>query len=232
MPEWLQNAAVVDSTATAPQIAARLALAALFGWLIGVVYRWKRSGTWIPPTFPLTLVLLSVLIAMVTQVVGDHVARAFSLVGALSIVRFRTVVEDTQDIAFVIFAVVVGMAVGSGDLFVAVSGMLISFAVIVIAKLVGQSPWFQATANGSTLVASRLVLRTGLSQEVHHRVNAALLESIGAAELLAAETIRGGSAFEWTYKLSGATSSDPRSLVEKLANIEGVQGVSWRHNEH
>ena len=50
---------------------------------------------------------------MVTQVIGDNVARAFSLVGALSIVRFRTVVRDTQDTAYVIFAVAVGMAVGA-----------------------------------------------------------------------------------------------------------------------
>ena len=64
-------------------------------------------------SFTVTLVLLTILIAMVTQVIGDNVARAFSLVGALSIVRFRTVVRDTQDTAYVIFAVAVGMAVGS-----------------------------------------------------------------------------------------------------------------------
>ena len=81
------------------------------------------------PTFPVTLVLLSVLIAAFTQVIGDNIARAFSLVGALSIVRFRTVVRDTQDTAFVIFAVVVGMAVGARDL--AVSG--IGFAVVGVA---------------------------------------------------------------------------------------------------
>ena len=64
-------------------------------------------------SFVVTLVLLTILIAMVTQVIGDNVARAFSLVGALSIVRFRTVVRDTQDTAYVIFAVAVGMAVGA-----------------------------------------------------------------------------------------------------------------------
>ena len=69
--------------------------------------------------------LLAVLIAMVTQVIGDSVARAFSLVGALSIVRFRTVVRDTQDTAFVIFAVVVGMAVGARDPWVALIGLAI-----------------------------------------------------------------------------------------------------------
>ena len=50
---------------------------------------------------------------MVSMVIGNEIARAFSLVGALSIVRFRTVVEDTRDTAFVIFAVVVGMALGA-----------------------------------------------------------------------------------------------------------------------
>jgi len=59
----------------------------------------------------------------VTQVIGDNVARAFSLVGALSIVRFRTVVRDTQDTAYVIFAVVVGMAVGANDLWVSLIGI-------------------------------------------------------------------------------------------------------------
>ena len=49
-------------------------------------------------------------IAMVTQVTGQNVALAFSLVGALSIVRFRTVVQDTNDTAFVIFAVAGGTA--------------------------------------------------------------------------------------------------------------------------
>ena len=67
--------------------------------------------------------LLSILIAMVTQVVGDNVARAFSLVGALSIVRFRTVVRDTQDTAYVIFAVAIGMAIGAHHFWVALAGV-------------------------------------------------------------------------------------------------------------
>ena len=70
-----------------------------------------------------TLVLLTVLIAMVTMVIGDSIARAFSLVGALAIVRFRTVVEDTRDTAFVIFAVAVGMAAGAGFLKAALVGL-------------------------------------------------------------------------------------------------------------
>ena len=76
-------------------------------------------------SFVVTLVLLTILIAMVTQVIGDNVARAFSLVGALSIVRFRTVVRDTQDTAYVIFAVAVGMAVGANHPLVALCGLVV-----------------------------------------------------------------------------------------------------------
>src|SRR5262249_60485636 len=65
-------------------------------------------------SFLATLVLLAVLIALVTLVIGSNLARAFSLAGALSIVRFRTILEDTRDTAFVIYAVVAGMAAGTG----------------------------------------------------------------------------------------------------------------------
>jgi hypothetical protein len=63
---------------------------------LALIYRLTASESEVAPSFTATLVLLSILIAMVTQVIGDNVARAFSLVGALSIVRFRTVVRDTQ----------------------------------------------------------------------------------------------------------------------------------------
>ena len=88
------------------EVLLRLVLAALLGGVVALVYRRSRFEP--ASSFTATLVLLSILIAMVTQVVGDNVARAFSLVGALSIVRFRTVVRDTQDTAYVIFAVAIG----------------------------------------------------------------------------------------------------------------------------
>src|ERR671910_1932205 len=111
----------------------RLIAALAMGTLVAVIYKWARSSE--ASSFTATLVFLSILIAMVTQVIGDNVARAFSLVGALSIVRFRTVVRDTQDTAYVIFAVAVGMAVGAGHPGLAASGLgVIAFAAFVMRK--------------------------------------------------------------------------------------------------
>src|SRR2546426_2743328 len=129
MPDFLK-APFVNGPNVAPlDVLIRLLAALVLGGLVSWIYRRTRKRTEVTASFPVTLVLLSVLIAMVTQVIGDNVARAFSLVGALSIVRFRTVVRDTQDTAYVIFAVVVGMAVGAQDLAVAAIGL----AVVAIA---------------------------------------------------------------------------------------------------
>ena len=105
-------------------MAGRLLIAFALGVLVTRIYRWTHHREAKPPdSFLTTLALLTILITMSTQVIGDNVARAFSLVGALSIVRFRTAVQDTRDIAFVICAVVVGMAVGAGYLAVALTGL-------------------------------------------------------------------------------------------------------------
>src|SRR5262249_17479075 len=110
----------------------RLVASLLLGGLVAWIYRRTRREGQVSTSFASTLVLLSILIAMVTQVIGDNVARAFSLVGALSIVRFRTVVRDTEDTADVLFAVVIGMAVGARNLWVAFIGL----AVVGLAALV------------------------------------------------------------------------------------------------
>jgi hypothetical protein len=133
MPDWLQHVAPSNTPASQVhwipfvlQLLGQLALAFVLGCLVAGVYhvttrKQKSQGA----SFLATLVMLSVLIAMVTLVIGNNIARAFSLVGALAIVRFRTVVEDTRDTAFVIFAVVVGMAAGAGylDMAVAIVGI-------------------------------------------------------------------------------------------------------------
>src|SRR4051812_29335138 len=111
--DWLTSTSVSESDVPIPQLIFRLMLSLALGWLVTWIYRWAKPARRETLAFNTTLVLLCVAIAMVTQVIGSNAARAFSLVGALSIIRFRTVVQDTRDTAFVIIAVVVGMAVGA-----------------------------------------------------------------------------------------------------------------------
>src|SRR5687767_4489640 len=108
MPDFLTNA-LQPLPSGGFSVLVRLVIAMIAGGVVTLIYRFTRAADETSPSFTITLVLLSILIAMVTQVIGDNIARAFSLVGALSIVRFRTIVRDTQDTAYVIFAVGEGM---------------------------------------------------------------------------------------------------------------------------
>src|SRR5437763_4254657 len=135
MPEWLAEAAAPEGQLAPAALATRLGLALAAGVVVAAVFRLsrRRPAAEAAPMVA-TLVLLTVLICLVTVVIGGSVARAFSLVGALAIVRFRTVVEDTRDTAFVIFAVAAGMTVGAGFLATAAVGVpAIGLAALLLA---------------------------------------------------------------------------------------------------
>ncbi len=138
----------------------RLLLAWLSGWLIALVAR-HRQPTDAPDTQTLTLILLSILISIATQIIGDNVARAFSLVGALSIVRFRTAVPTTREVAFVLAAVVVGMAIGAGQYLVAALGIVVvGFATHFCSVFAESRPGNLSTVSDQT--QWRLTLAVGL----------------------------------------------------------------------
>src|SRR3954470_20033935 len=139
------------------QMAIHLCAAFVGGVLVSIIYKSTRPRSHVTPSFPPTLVLLAILIAMVTQVIGESLARAFGLVGALSIVRFRTVVRDTQDTAFVIFAVVVGMSIGAGTYPIAGLGLVVGGMAAVIVR--------QKTDVGWSDTESTLNLRLGIGPD-------------------------------------------------------------------
>ena len=110
----------------------RLLLSFALSILIVNIYQWTHSG--IPQkSFTDTLIILCMLISVVMVIIGDSIARAFSLVGALSIIRFRTAIQDPRDIGFVFYALAVGMSVGAGNLSVAIlATFLIGIIILCI----------------------------------------------------------------------------------------------------
>lgn len=222
-PHWLHSAVEVAGGIGPETVALRLVLAFLLGWLVAVVYRWTHHGEPYPDTFPPTLTLLAILIAAITQVIGDNVARAFSLVGALSIVRFRTVVQDTRDTAFVIFAVIAGMAVGSAHLWIALVSLVVVGAAAALTRPRGTaSPVARKTAG------FRLVLRVAPGIRPATLLEGPAAAYLSACETQAVTTTRGGAALEATYQIELRSESAAADLVDALNRSEGVQGVELR----
>ena len=208
------------------QVLVRLVLALLFGGAVAFVYRRTRHGLAASHSFTTTLVLLAVLIAMVTEVIGDNVARAFSLVGALSIVRFRTVVRDTQDTAYVIFAVAVGMAVGANDPWVALIGLVVIGIAAVLMKK-GRGP-LSGAENDMPFV---LHVRVGLGHDVQALLGGAFDRHLSHRELLSMATAKQGMAIEVSYRAALKSERSPEVIIAELNRIEGVQSVALQRGD-
>jgi hypothetical protein len=206
---------------------ARLAVALVLGRVVAAVYRRSRSMEREGESFVVTLVLLTILIAMVTQVIGDNVARAFSLVGALSIVRFRTVVRDTQDTAYVIFAVAIGMAVGANHPAVAVCGLaVIAFAALVVMKpREGATPVVAGTPGDLPFV---LNVRLAIGKDPDALLHPVFDRFLAARRFDSIGTARQGLALDAVYGAAVRAGESPGELVNALNRLEGVQAVSLR----
>jgi len=100
--------------ATSAEILANIFVAMVCGLCISWLYRHTYKGPGYSLTFVNSLVILSMITSVVIMVIGESLARAFGLVGAMSIIRFRTAVKETQDIVYIFFALVTGMAAGVG----------------------------------------------------------------------------------------------------------------------
>ncbi|OZC02047.1 DUF4956 domain-containing protein [Rubricoccus marinus] len=96
------------------QIVANLLVALLCGLAISLIYRWSYRGTSYSTTFVASLVTLAMITSIVIMAIGNNLARAFGLVGAMSIIRFRTAVKDTQDLVFIFLVLAIGLAAGVG----------------------------------------------------------------------------------------------------------------------
>ena len=224
--------ALVPTAAELPaaKVSARFVQAACLGVAVAVVYylTQRRSRTEAAPMVA-TLVLLSVLIAMVTMVVGDNTARAFSLAGALAIIRFRTVVDDTRDTAFVIAAVVAGMAVGADALGAALAGLPVVAVAAWALSMWGRPKAFQASANMKREIGS-LILRIGTGVAAEKAFAGVFSAHLDSHDLLTVATARQGAALDLTYAASLKPGSTAVSLVAELNRVDGVQGVEWKAN--
>jgi len=221
MPEWLNQTLSGQSDLSATEMAVRLAVACLCGLIVAGVYQLVRPRSAIAPTFPATLVLLTILCAMLPQIIGENVAWAFGLVGALSIVRFRTVIEDTKDISFVIVSVLVGMAVGAGRLQVAAIGIpIVGFAAFLMKPRGGTTSW---ASLGATLS-----VRIGVGRKPEAVVRRVFETYLKRFDLVSGSVGRQGASLDLKYDVELRSEADPTELIDELNRLEGVQGVELR----
>ena len=124
-------AATVSDTLSLSKTIYILAAALLLGLLISRAYIYTHQEEGYTPSFTVTLIMLPAIIAIILLMIGDNIARAFSLAGAFSLIRFRSAPGDPKDIAYVFFTLAVGLACGLSHV-----GYAVLFAVLLCGVMI------------------------------------------------------------------------------------------------
>lgn len=180
-------------------------------------YRATHRGAIYSASFLQALFVLGACTTLIMLVIGNEIARAFSLVGALSIVRFRTAIKDPRDVGFVFAALSLGMACGTGFYFQAILFTLFLCALLlVLTRLnVGQAKTSEAivrvTADART---------AGALDGVE-----AALKSAGAEPVLINRVADGPDSQTVSWRVRTGDAAAQGKLQERLSALPGVRTV-------
>ncbi len=180
-------------------------LGAAMGW----VYQATHRGASYTQSFVQTLVLNSMIVAVVMLVIGSDIARAFALVGSLSIVRFRNAVKETRDVGFIFLTIALGMAVGTRFYLLAVIATgFISLVVLIMTRF----NWYSRRAVSQILKI----------EQPDHIAYATLFDSVflrytSHSELISVDAIHNGTMTELIYSIA---LKKQNQLAEFLSEIK------------
>ena len=113
------------------EIAIGLIMSVCLAFFIYFIYKKTYSGVMYSKNFNVTILLVTIITTMVMMIIGSNLALSLGMVGALSIIRFRTAVKDAKDSAFIFWAIAVGIACGSGIYTIAILGSIIIALVLL-----------------------------------------------------------------------------------------------------
>ncbi len=193
-------------------------LALLTAFALGQVLAWTyyatHNGLSYSRGFVQSIILITVVVAMVMSAIGNSLITAMGLMGALTIIRFRNMVKDTRDIAFIFCALVVGMATGAQRYSVALIGTL--FIVLIVIYLHLSDFGAHQPQNGF------LRFRLGESMGKEHPIFL-ILNQFCVMQTLISVQDEGTHGTEYAYRLTLRNSGTTQQM---MTDLEGVMGIS------
>jgi hypothetical protein len=226
MPDLLRD--LGDWTATLPTLPSilfHLLLAFVLAKPLAWVYVWTHHGVSYSRAFVQALVLLAMIVTIVMLAIGDSLARAFGLFGALALIRFRTPIKDSRDTVFLFLSVAIGITVGVQNTTLAVVGTAVTLAAA--AYLFGVRFGARFGHDG--------VLRFSMpaQDEQEHLLRRVLRHHCRHFALVTLRESRREGAMEFAYQLH---LQDPDAVTALVADVGGIPGAAdvqlLMQNEH
>ncbi len=190
-----------------------LVVTTLLGMLLSLALAYIRRKEGYDRSFVVTLLLLPLIISIIIMLVSDNVARAFSLAGVFTLVRFRTTISDTKDITFVFSTVAIGLATGMGYIGYA---MIITAFIIAVLLLIHLFKLDEIKDNHAKLkiVVPESLNYVGAFEPV-------LIEYCSHAKLKKVKTTDFGTTFELTYLINMKSGINQKMFIDDLRVING-----------
>ncbi len=208
----------LTSIFTFADVAMVLGLGFALSLAIAWVYRATHRGTSYAQSFAQTLVIMGMVTSLIMLIIGSNIARAFSLIGALSVIRFRNAVKETRDVGFMFLSMAIGMACGTRFY------MLATFATAVFAAVLGIMHKLDLFKKEVTERVLRVRLPAGLDHEqVFEEV---FREYLTESRFVALESVAGGVLQELVYVVLFKRGAKPHEFVEGVRAAAGNNKVA------
>jgi uncharacterized membrane protein YhiD involved in acid resistance len=219
----LEDTALSGGLFTPQDIILSLLLAFILGQVLAWVYYFTHSGLSYSRSFVQSLILITVVVAMVMAVIGNSIITAVGLMGALAIIRFRNIIKDTRDVAFIFCSLVVGMAAGSQRYATAIVGTVILSSIAIYLYLTDFGS--HQPHNGFL----RFSLRGHVGPD--HPLTAILKRFCGSFTLISVQDTGFGGPAEYAYQLMIRSAAGNEQMMSELEKVAGIESVSLTMQE-
>lgn len=193
------------------EIAIGIIMSVLLAFFIYVVYKKTYTGVMYSKNFNVTLLLITIITTMVMMIIGSNLALSLGMVGALSIIRFRTAVKDTKDSAYIFWAIAVGIACGSGIYTIAILGSAVIAIILIFMN------------KGAFDDNTYLVIVHGTDNLDIDKVSEAVEKNCKKTNLKMKNVT--SKSIDVTYEVSFAKGKDS-DLVKDVKDIEGITAIN------
>ncbi len=216
MKEQILNLLITNTTAlTLEDILLNFFISGVLAVIIYISYSISHSGPVYSARFNVSLIMLTLITTLVMNVIGNNVALSLGMVGALSIVRFRTAIKDPRDTAYIFWSIAIGICCGVSEYVIATIGSLVIFLFLILFGFV--------KANERYLLVIRA--KRAVSEDIRKTVD----RVYSAKANLRVENTTEQSA-EYIYELSSSLINDTKkkniNIMDELYKLEGISNVN------
>lgn len=215
---------ILGSTLDITSVLIVLGSALLLGFLISIVYILTHKHEGYVPSFAVTLVMLPIIIAVIIILIGDNVARAFSLAGAFTIIRFRSAPADPKDITYIFFTLAVGLALGLGYI-----GYAVLFTIVLCLVTV-----FLAVFKFAVPKNEHMILKITIPENLNYMglFDDIFSEYTSSYRLKKVKTTDFGALLETVYFIELKKDCDQKEMIDKIRSRNGNLNVVLLFKEY